>query len=111
MSVVAIYRNTQPIKESIQSRYQGSIPSMHISGEGRQGREAVVILDTPGILEAEGAKRLRPRTKQARERSEQHSSDVSGSQTGHLPEAPKRIRPGVYILGIIYTPGWEGCIR
>ena len=38
---------------------------------------------------------LRPRAKRARERSEQHSSEVYSSRTGHLPEAPKCIGPEV----------------
>ena len=33
--------------------------------------------------------------KRARERSEQHSSEVYSSRTGHLPEAPKCIGPEV----------------
>ena len=68
---------------------------MHISGEGRQGREAVVILDTPGILEAEGREAA-----WGRERSEQHGLEVYSSRSDHLPEAPKCIRQKCTYLGV-----------
>ena len=37
--------------------------------------------------------------------------EVYSSRTGHKPKAPTFVRPGVNILGIIYTPafkGWDG---
>mgnify|MGYP003326322369 CR=1 FL=1 len=40
--------------------------------------------------------------------------EVYSSRTGHMPKAPTCTRPGVNILGIIYTPafkGWDGQIQ
>ena len=46
------------------------------------------------LRQAEGlGPKARERAKRARERSEQHSSEVYSSRTVHLPEAPKCIQP------------------
>ena len=34
--------------------------------------------------------------------------EVYSSRTGHMPKAPTFIRPGVNILGTIYTPEFKG---
>ena len=47
------------------------------------------VLDTPGILEAEG-----------RERSEQHGPEVYSSRSDHLPEAPTSIRQKCTYIGV-----------
>ena len=53
------------------------------------------VLDTPGILEAEGREAA-----WGRERSEQHGPEVYSSRSDYLPEAPTCIRQKCTYIGV-----------